>query len=202
MIPGMMRLLRIIPLIAVLVAGAAVSVTGATPAGAFQQEICQANAALNPEFPCLNAWNGGPYVKSYSPGVSNENFAEQDVFNRCESGSALTTNGCPIAGIPAGYLIVQLRYSNGQCVGDLNGASGDAHAALTTCNNPNTGQGGAYGTIFVARATSCSNGDGYWNAHWSSNWNGSLGGLRISGNTNGSQFWLNVSNSAGCLHQF
>ena len=198
----MKRLLRIIPLVAVLVASAGLAVTAATPAGAVQQEICQPSASISPEFPCLNAWNGGPYVKAEGPGTSNENFAEQDVFNRCGSGTALTTQGCPIAGIPAGFLIVQLRYSNGQCVGDLNGASGDAHAGLTTCNNPNTGQGGAFGTIFVARATACQSGDGYWNAHWSNSWPNSLGGLKITGSTNGSQFWLNVANSAGCLHQF
>jgi hypothetical protein len=198
----MKRLLRIIPLVAVLVASAGVAVTVAAPSWAVQQEICQASPSFSPEFPCLNAWNGGPYVKAEGPGTSNENFSEQEVFNRCESGTALTTNGCPIAGIPSGFLIVQLRYGNGQCVGDLNGSSGDAHAGLTTCNNPNTGQGGAFGTIFVARATACQSADGYWNAHWSSNWNGGLGGLKITGSTNGSQFWLNVANSAGCLHHF
>lgn len=198
----MKRLLRIIPLVAVLLASAGVAVTSAAPAGAVQQEICQPDASRNPEFPCLNAWNGGPYVKAEGPGTTHEAFTQQDVFNRCESGTALTTSGCPIAGIPAGFLIVQLRYSNGQCVGDLGGASGDAHAGLTTCNNPNTGQGGAFGTIFVSGATACQGGDGYWNAHWSSNWNGGLGGLRITGSTNGSQFWLNVLNSAGCLTPF
>lgn len=199
----MRKLIRPLLLTAtLLVAGATAAINHPAPAFAVQQEICQADAAHNPEFPCLNAWGGGPYVKSEGPGTSNENFSEQYVFNRCESGTAYTTNGCPIAGIPAGYLIVQLRYGNGTCVGDLSGNVGDAHAALTTCNNPNTGQGGAYGTIFVARATACPFAGGYWNAHWSTNWNGGLGGLRITGTGNGQQFWLNVANSAGCLDQF
>jgi hypothetical protein len=187
-----------------VLASGGIALVPAGPAGAVQQEICgyTNTAPPNPQFPCLNAWNGGPYVKAEGPGTTNENFTEQQVFGRCQSGSALTTSGCPIAGIPAGYLIVQLRHGT-TCVADLNGASGDAHAASNgTCNNTSTGTGGSFGTIFVARATSCPQTGGYWNAHWSSSWNGGLAGLAETGGTNGSQFWLNVSNAADCLKPF
>lgn len=156
---------------------------------------------------CLNAWSGGPYVKTYSPNVSNDNFGEQAVAGRCRAGSALTTAGCPFANVPAGLPIIQVRYDNAsnECVGDLNGSSGDAHAAVNTgCNNTVTGSGGGYGTLFIVNTSSsgCPSGNLFVNVHWSSNWNSQVGNLDYNGSGNGQQWWLNTNNRGDCLTQF
>jgi hypothetical protein len=146
----------------------------------------------NPE--CLNAWNGGPYVKTYTTPASHEDFVVETINGRCVSGSPYTTNNCPISGTPAGLLIVQVTYGGNQCVGDLNGEPGDAVAsAFDGCNSTTTGYGGAYGTVFILYAGSCPGNDqALISSHWSSSF-GNFYGLAWSGpNRNGAQIYLNV----------
>jgi hypothetical protein len=131
---------------AILALGTVLGLGPATAANAQSgYQICDIS------FTCLNAWNGGPYVNTYSPAVSNDNFELQPIYDRCETGSDLTTPNCPYSGVPGGFLIVQIEYLNdpGNCLGDFNGLSTDARAgAFDTCNNPSSGYGGSYGTVF------------------------------------------------------
>jgi len=142
---------------ALLVAGVAATGlavgVGVAPAQAVTDQICdRLNQNGTPDGECLNAWNGGPYVKSYTPNVTNDNFGWQFIKGRCQAGSIYTTTNCPLPGTPAGHAIFQIRYLNhpGECVGNLNGNAGDAHAsAFDKCNDPNTGFGGDYGTVYI-----------------------------------------------------
>ena len=96
-------------------------------------EVCDEGSPVK----CLNAWGGGPSVRTYSPNVSNDNFVVQGV-NRCNNGD-YTTSNCPISGNPSGLYIYQIEFVgggpyNGDCVGDNNpGVSGLAE--LVGCGN-------------------------------------------------------------------
>lgn len=142
---------------------------------------------------CLNAWNGGPYVKTYTTPASNENFEFEGV-DRCGT-SFVTTANCPIPGVPAGLLVGQFTYGS-HCVGDLDGLSGNATASVSdTCNSTvYPGTGGSYGTIFVLNpGNGCPNGYGaYVSAHWTSYWSGEPSGLGWTHSSgNGQQVYIN-----------
>jgi hypothetical protein len=196
---------RSVLLAAALALSSGMAFATASPAGAVQPETCATTntAPVQPAFACLNAWSGGPLVKTEDPGTSNENFTIERVAGRCAAGSQLTTSGCPIAGIPAGFLIVQIRHGS-QCVDDLNGSSTDAHVGSTgTCNNVNTGQGGSFGTIYVYGTPGCPTSSfPLWSAKWSTSWPNSMGGLNYNGGGPGQQFWQNVHNVGACLMSF
>jgi hypothetical protein len=168
-----------------------------TAAYASTYEICDIG------FACLNAWNGGPYVNTYGPAVSNDNFELQPIDDRCKSGSDLTTTNCPYSGVPAGLLIVQIRYLNtGNCLGDFNGESGDARAgAFDACNNPSTGSGGSDGTVFfeynvvVDDQATCPPGHfELYSFHWQN------GGLGYPGAGNDEPWYVN-SEPLDCVEQ-
>jgi hypothetical protein len=110
---------------------------------ATQPEIC-----TNGNY-CLNAYGGGPSVRAYRPGATNENFIP-DLIDRCSGGYHVTST-CPFTvglgnnALHKGDLILQLLdNANGGCVG------GTSTAALTECNFEGTGTGGGPGTVFVA----------------------------------------------------
>jgi hypothetical protein len=175
-----------------------------SPAGAVAHQLCDVSSSTQ----CLNAWNGGPLVKTYSPNFTNDNFDWQPVKGRCSSANAYTTANCPIAGTPAGLLIVQIQYFNNStaCVGDNANSQFDAKAAEVAgfCNNTVTGTGGAWGSLFIIEpGGGCPSGNyTFVNVHWSSNW-GSRVWLGYPGNpVNGTQWYLNngPSNSS-CMHQ-
>jgi hypothetical protein len=153
-------------------------------------------------FECLNAWNGGPYVNTYGPSAYNDHFLIQPIAGRCKSGSDYTTPNCPFSGVPGNLLIIQIEYYNnpGNCLGDLNGDPGNARAsAFDACNDPNTGFGGSYGTVFYElpptgrEPTGCFAG---WYDFESFHWQG--GGLYYSGSGNDRPYYLNV-NPASCM---
>jgi hypothetical protein len=179
---------------AVAVIFAAVGFTLFTSGGAQAQTIEYGPPVCayggNPQ--CLNAWNGGPYVKTYTTPASNENFVVETINGRCVPNSPYTTNNCPLSGTPSGYLIVQVTYGGNQCVGDLNGESGDAVAsAFDGCNSTGSGYGGAYGTVFILNPDGCpGNTQQLVSIHWSSSWSSKYG-LGFSGG-NGTQVYLNV----------
>ena len=79
---------------------------------------------------CMNAWNGGPLVKDYREGVTNDAFNIFQDTGACNSG--LTSPNCPITGVPRGLEIVYIEddYTDG-IVGDYQNNSGDARAGLT-----------------------------------------------------------------------
>jgi hypothetical protein len=142
----------------VLLATGAGVVSGATPALASPghpalassgHQVCDEGLPLE----CLNAWNGGPSIRTYTPTVSNNNFTIQGV-NRCNNGD-YTTSNCPISGNPSGLYIYQIKYAgggryNGYCLGDNTGNL-PSYAQMVGCNNTSyPGTGGGTATIFVA----------------------------------------------------
>jgi len=95
---------------------------------------------------CLNAWGGGPLVKVYSPGVTNNNFQV----------------------VGSGY--DQLEFANtNYCIADNNNNPSDAKAALSSICSDNPDVAG-WGVNFTSGFCS---GGGVWfhNNHW----NGYLG---------------------------
>lgn len=186
----------------------AVGVTALTLlAGTTLAVVTSANAFTNTQIctsqKCLNLWNGGPEVRAYSPNVFNDNYREVLVKGRCAAGSYLTTQNCPVPGVPGGYYIVQLEetsvaHGSFSCVGDQGGLSNQADAAgFDVCNNVNTGTGGDWGTLFVVVPDSCNNNLGeLMNVHWSPSFSSSRY-LLATPQTNGSQVFLNVE-SAYC----
>ena len=140
-----------------LVTGAGM-VSGTTPALASSghpalassgHEVCDEGLPLE----CLNAWNGGPSIRTYAPAVSNNNFTVQGV-DRCNNGDYSTSN-CPITGNPSGLYIYQIKYAgggkyNGDCLGDNTGNL-PSYAQMVGCNSTSyPGTGGGTATIFVA----------------------------------------------------
>ena len=112
--------------------------------------------------------------------------------------------------MPAGALIFQLlnNVEPGNCIGDFNGSSTDARlGGFDACNNPKTGTGGSYGTVFFwEQSNSCPPGAGglqpvqYWSFHWPG------GGLAYPGSgTFGSgqtdQPWYENTTAPDCLIQ-
>jgi hypothetical protein len=95
---------------------------------------------------CLNAWNGGPYVNTYTSGVANNDFL---AFLNSDTGYEnieYTGNG---------------TYSD-ECVSDYGNSSGDARAGLDGyCQADQI----AWGANF--QLESCGNGeDAFYNVHW------------------------------------
>jgi hypothetical protein len=129
---------------------------------------------------CLNAWNGGPYVKTYEENgeITNNSF-EMVKVDRCGNGD-LTTSGCPGAGDPPKLTIFQIKdTNNGKCVGNSPGNGNLAY--LGTCNETAyPGTGGANGTIFIAANPSSTNGNECFaiggNYYINNYWTGQNGG--------------------------
>ena len=173
-----------------LVSGAAVA-SGTTPAFASSgHEVCDEGFSAGLQIYCLNAWNGGPDIRTYTPGVSNNNFVVQGV-DRCNHGDYSTSN-CPISGNPSGLFIYQIEYVgggtyNGDCLGDNTGNL-PSDAQMVRCNSTSyPGSGGGTATIFVAFHGDgnffpyCDSGFNYAvNAHWTNlrgGWNGEIDGI-------------------------
>lgn len=139
---------------------------------------------------CMNAWNGGPLVKDYSEGVTNDAFNIFQDTGACNSG--LTSPNCPITGVPRGLEIVYIEdeFTNG-IVGDYQNNSGDAKAGLTL--------GAPWGYRMVLYGGIGGGTFQLADAHWTSNWNNIHGvGWKTSGN--GNQVYLNVYNSMNMLY--
>jgi hypothetical protein len=112
---------------------------------------------------CVNAWGGGPAVNTYTPGVSNNYFAEIITY----TGNV----GLQFEGSGA---------NSGDCVGDWNNSSTDARAGLySNCGDTQP----AWGANL--REVGCSNGGvAFYDIHW----NGYLGPATAG---NGVAFYLN-----------
>jgi hypothetical protein len=106
--------------------------TGIPSAHAITSQICGNGGSGY----CINAWNGGPVVKMYYGGVTNDNFTYRPVYicsgtDRVQSTASPHNNAtnCPFSntGIDntlAGAEIVEIEdLNNSQCVGtgDVNG---------------------------------------------------------------------------------
>jgi hypothetical protein len=160
------------------------AVAGMTPASASSgNEVCDQGSPIH----CLNAWGGGPTVRTYTPNVSNNNFLVQGV-DRCGHGDYSYGN-CPIPGNPSGLFIYQLKFVGGGpynnlCVG-VDTPVIDGLADLVGCNHTGyPGTGGGTATIFVAYHGDgltypfCDSGFNYGvNVHFTNQAGGSFGGL-------------------------
>lgn len=92
---------------------------------------------------CLNAWNQGPLVKAYTPGVLNDAFGLEQINGNTWS------------------IVAKSPCCNGLLVGDYNNDSGSAKAGLDFS--------GSWGTAFTAYndSTTCPNGGtAFKNNHW------------------------------------
>jgi hypothetical protein len=174
----------------------------APPAAAQPVEQCDDSGE------CLNLWNGGPYVNTYGGDVGNSAVSIEYIDGRCDKGDTTTAN-CPYSGVPAGLLIFQLlnNVEPGNCIGDFNGSSTDARVGgFDACNNPGSGSGGSYGTVFFMGGGSCPPGAGglvpvqYWSAHWPG---GKLAypGSGTFGSGQNDEPWYENSTTGDCLVQ-
>jgi hypothetical protein len=134
---------------------------------------------------CLNLWNGGPYVQTYGGTTGNNNISIQWLPGRGAGYFQLVNN---VEGYP-------------NCLGDFNGEQGDARiGGFDTCNNPNTGYGGSWGTVFYMVRSNCPPGAGglvpemYMSAHWPG------GAINHPGSGN-NQPWYENSSPGDCLVQ-
>jgi hypothetical protein len=139
---------------------------------------------------CLNAWGGGPLVKDFSEGVTNDGFFIFQDTGACNGG--LTSPNCPITGVPSRLEIVYIQdaYTSG-IVGDYQNNSGDAKAGLTP--------GAPWGYRMVLYGGIGGGTFQLADAHWTSNWS-SVHGLGWNASGNGNQVFLNVANSKNMLY--
>jgi hypothetical protein len=122
----------------------------------------------------------GPYLETYPPGASHEDFQLETVDRD-------------------GTYDDQIEYvPYGTCVGDAgNGSSTDAQAQMTDACNAANGHGGSYGTLFLLLNDNCSYGWVLFNVHWG----GYLSYSGFPNYENGSPFYLNTT-VASCMDYF
>ena len=114
---------------------------------------------------CLNAWNGGPYVNGYTPGVANNYFT-----------IVYQSNGYVNLEFTGAYSAYEY-----DCVSDYGNSSTDARAGL---NGYCPGGQIAWGANF--KLYSCNGGLAFKNVHWN-------GWLAPSSLGDGTPFYLNSS---------
>jgi hypothetical protein len=178
-----MKLRLTAPITAVLTCAGVVFGIGltATPAYAQSGEICTVPVGeYVAEPPCLNAWNSGPYLETYTPGASDENFQLESVDRD-------------------GTYYDQIEYAPyGTCVGDAdNGSPTDARAQMTDACNGADGYGGAYGTLFLLVTGECPYGWALFNVRWG----GYVSYSSFPYYENGSPFYLNTTVES-CMDSF
>lgn len=151
---------------------------------------------------CINAWNGGPGVKMYYGGYTNDDFYTHYVY-MC-SGSDLvqsTAHGeatnCPFSNSILdqnfyNHTIVEIvNGNNGQCVG----TSSSGYGYLGACGNATTGSGaidGAFDVIDFQSGCGYALLNRYWSNHYSSQY------YLVSGGNPGTYLYLNGQDSWTC----
>jgi hypothetical protein len=133
-------------------------------------EVCAYYVSMGlryPTSPCANNYNGGALIKSYAPGVNNEDIVAQSLGN----------------GDWQFY-----DYQTGYCLGDNNNSSTDAKVGSEdSC--PSTGDAG-WGTVFAIYSNGCAaDGGQFYNFHWKAYMSGA--------GSNGSQWYLNTPSAGG-----
>jgi hypothetical protein len=140
---------------------------------------------------CLNAWGGGPLVKTYGYPAVNNDFTVIGDYNECNGG--YTTSTCPGHGVGAGWPIVMFEDTDGgaysgSCAGDYQNNQGDAKMGLgLSC----AGTGG-WGSNLVKFGNGCGGWVSFWDIHWAA-W------MSYPTNTQGSQVYLNVTSGGNCI---
>jgi hypothetical protein len=135
------------------------------------------------EYACLNAWGGGPWVRTYTGGPETSD-TNQDF--------ALLQNQA------TGYYEIEYVGTGswaGQCLGDAYDLSGNADVSLDPCGTASGNQG--YGTNMDAGTNGCPSGE-LWIYDY--HWNGYLGPPATW--VNGSPWYLNKpwSPSTDCFN--
>ena len=151
--------------VSVPTAGAACT-AGAVP-GATTAQFCYQNGS----YACLNAWSGGPFVKTYTggPETSDTNQDFTLIHNPATDYAEIAFTG---GGSWSGY-----------CVGDSNNNPNLADAGLVSCGT--SGDAG-WGTNLAVGTNGCpANEVAFFDSHWS----GYLG--PPNGYVDGSDFFLN-----------
>jgi hypothetical protein len=187
-----MRLRRLVP--AALVAPVAALVMVAAPASPAYAQIATGQICGNGGTGyCINAWSGGPSIKMYYGGNTNETF-KTNLLTLCDPQGTVTET-CPFSNTEApglnnfllGDPVVDFQdvNSNNQCIAA--GPQGDA--AMGSCPT-SSGSGGAPGTIDVLYSAEQSN---YYQFEAvnraGSNGAGSMVGLASSGSLKGPLFY-------------
>lgn len=157
------------------------------------------NQICNSSAECLNAWNGGPFVKSYgySPSIVNNDFTFVNNINECNGG--ITTSTCPGHGIAAGQGIGALKFTGsgpwvGRCIGDAYNDQNNASSSLDACPGGANGNGGwGVNVVWVTHNTCAGSDVIIYDIHWN-------GYIRWpNGTQNGQTVYLN--NVGGfCMH--
>lgn len=169
-----MRFGRLRKLAVITAAAAALvvpAVATATPAFAVDgNNWCWGNSS-----DCMNAWNGGPWVKGYTGGdTANGDFIR-------DFGTSL----------PSTYLVFWNSSSPwfGKCIGDAYNDPNDARASLDPCpgTNGGGGSGDGWGTHLHSYSNDSICASGYF-AFKDDHWNGWVG---FADGSNGSQLYLN-----------
>jgi hypothetical protein len=200
------RIMRIRIIVFGIVAAVTLAVTGiglGTQSARAQfsgTEICGPYEVNVGYYPCINAWNGGPWEKVYSNGVTNDYFYVVGV-DLCGNGD-YSTSTCPLVGslnIP-NLFIYQIHYGNkyagsyNNCVGD-DGAK-DGMTAFVTCSPA------GYGSYFLAYHLNCPGGS---NVGLNREWTDHDGAYRALGWSNDTYGWP-IDNDypylSQCLYQF
>jgi hypothetical protein len=155
----------------IVILGALVLALGSAigSAGAAYAQIGQAQYCFDTYY-CLNAWNGGPDVDAYTPGVGNNDFW---AFQNSDGYETIEYTGVG-------------SYSQ-ECVSDLGNSSTDARAGL----NGYCAKGQiAWGANFQLKSCTQLNGLTGWafkNVHWP-------GWLAPNNSNSGAPFYLNDPN--------
>jgi hypothetical protein len=150
---------------------------------------------------CINAWNGGPYVKMYYGGYSNDNFYLRDV-SVC-SGSARvqsTRHGdatdCPFTNPNLDSLfwndrIVEAVYgNNGECVGTT--ASGTGFLGSCGSSDGTGAINGAFNALHYYSGCGYALANRYWSNQFSNQY------YWVSGGNPGTPLYLNGQDSWTC----
>jgi len=157
---------RAVRLLAALALTLTLAGLAATPASASVTGQC------DPSHTCMNQWNGCCDIKTYQGYAAN--------------------NAMTIHWLGQGNGTFEIRTAGGGCVGDLNGAQGDARAGSGN-NCPSQGAAG-WGTVMQA-ITETSICGGYYLKYWDAHWKAYVGFPDGSGH----QVYLNTTGT--CLAQ-
>jgi hypothetical protein len=150
---------------------------------------------------CINAWNGGPYVKMYYGGYTNDNFYLRGVYLCSGSDTVQSTQhqdatNCPFSNpnldsLFWGNTIVEaVDANNGECVG----TTSNGYGYLGSCGN-SQGSGAINGAF---NALNYNSGCGYRlaNRYWSNQYSSQY--YWVSGGNPGTYLYLNGQDSWTC----
>lgn len=151
---------------------------------------------------CINAWNGGPTVRMYYGGYTNDDFYTHDVYmcsgsDKVQSTQHHDATNCPFTNAASDNafwnetIVEVVDGNNGQCVG----TSASGYGYLGACGNATTGSGAINGAFNVLHFnTGC--GETLVNRYWSNKESGAY--YWKSGGNPGTYLYVNGQDSWTC----